>query len=192
MSFLFAFVLIFIAIIVFQITLKLKVFFNIKNNIGNLELKLFNIKVLSYKLSIKHRCLVLTNKRGKNKYMPIEFSQESIQNYADFESILFRKIYFKKFSLFFNFGIKHNAFASAMVCGYVDILTKILYCILKTKKSEVKLKLKIYPSFESNVIKFQIKAKISLSLFDLFWSFVEAVITKHLKSKKQKEFEYAR
>lgn len=192
MGFLFYIIAFFILLFMIQLTLKLKVLFNIKNNEGKLQLKFINIPVLNYKISIISQCLKITNKNGKSKYMPLILDQQSIKDYTDFESILFRKIYFKTVSVYFNFGIKSDAFVSAMVCGYIDIFSKILYTLLKTKKNEVLAKLKIYPTFNKNVIKIGIKAKISLSIFDLFWSFIEAILTKQIKAIKIKEFNYVR
>ena len=192
MSFLFAILIIILTIFSVQLTMKLKVYFNIKNNTGKLQLKFINIKIFDYKISLQSQCLCLTNKKGKNKYLPIELNQQSIQNYTDFESILFRKIYFKRLSIYFNFGLKSNAFASAMICGYADVFSKILYSILKTKKSEVIMRLKIFPSFNNNVIKFGIKAKISLSVFDLIWSFIEATLTRKVRQLKYKEIDDAK
>lgn len=192
MSFLYYIIAILIVIFALQLTMKLKVLFNVKKNTGKLQLKFMFIKILDYKISIKSQCLMLTNKKGKNKYLPIDFSQQSIQEYNDFESILFRKIYFKTLSIYFNFGVKSNAFLSAMVIGYVDVFSKIFYSFFKTKKSELKMQLKVYPNFNNNVIKFGIKAKISLSVFDLFWSFIEATLTKRVRSLKYKEYNNAR
>ena len=192
MSFLFAILIFFLVIFSVQLTMRLKVFFNIKSNTGKLQLKFINIKVFDYKISLQSQCLCLTNKKGKNKYLPIELSQQSIQNYADFESILFRKIYFKTVAVYFNFGVKSNAFLSAMICGYVDVFSKIFYSLFKTKKSELIMQLKIFPSFNNNVIKFGFKAKISLSVLDLFWSFIEASLTKQIRSLKYKEINNAR
>ena len=167
--------------------MKMKVFFNIKNNTGKLQLKFMFIKIFDYKISIVHQNLKLTSKKGKSKFMPIEFSQESIQSYTDFEGIIFRKIYFKTIAIYFNFGLKSDAFASSMVVGTIDIASKILFSFLKTKKSEVLLKLKTYPSFKSNVIKIGFKAKISISVFDFVWSLMEAVVTKQINSIKNKK-----
>ena len=192
MGFLFYIITFFILLFMVQLTLKLKVFFNVKNNDGKLQLKFINIPILNYKISIINQCLKITNKKGKNKYIPLFMDQQSIKDYTDFESILFRKIYFKTVSVYFNFGIKSNAFVSAMVCGYVDIFSKIFYSLLKTKKNEVLAKLKIYPTFNKNVIKIGFKAKISLSVLDLIWSFIEATLTKQIKAIKTKEFNYVR
>ena len=151
-----------------------------------MQLKFIGIRIFDYKIKIKDKNLVLTNKNGKNKYFPLEINNESIKNYTDFQSILFKKIYFKTIAIYFNFGLKDDAFVSTMVCGYIDVFSKIAYSFLKTKKSEVLMNLKVYPSFKNNVIKFGIKAKISLSLYDLLWSFIEAITTKFFRSKKEK------
>lgn len=184
--------LIFITLIVLQLTLKLKVFFNVKKNIGKLQFKFVGLRIINVSFCFGKGYIKFTKRNGKTKYLPLEINQQSFQEYADFEEILFKKIYFMTLKIYFNFGIKDNAFVSCMVCGYVDILSKIFYSVLKTKKSEVNLCLKVYPCFKQNVIKFGIKAKISLSLFDLAWSFVEAKINSKIRFKKQKEFDYAR
>ena len=186
MDFFYAIILTLLIVCVLQLTLKLKVMFNIKSNTGKLQLKYVGIRIFDFDISIKSQCLKLVSKSGKAKYLPIELNQQSLQEYADFQTILFKKTYFKTLAIYFNFGIKSNAFASAMVCGYVDIICKMLYAIFKTKKSEAQAKLKIYPSFKNDVIKFGFKAKISLSIYDLIWSFSEAMIAKQLKSKGKK------
>ena len=66
MSFLFVFLLVILIIFSLQLTMKLKVFFNIKNNTGKIQLKFINIKILGYKISLQNQCLCLTNKKGKN------------------------------------------------------------------------------------------------------------------------------
>jgi hypothetical protein len=87
-------------------------------------------------------------------------------------------------AIYFNFGAKNNAFLTSMACGYIDVLSKILYSVFKTKKSELIFASKIYPSFENDVIKIGIKAKISLSLYDLTWSFLEAKIGEKIRLKR--------
>ena len=186
MSFFYIPVLFLILILLLQYTVKVKVFFNIKNNNGRLQLKFIGIKIIDYELSIKNRCLRLTNKKNKNKYLPLDFDSEAIENYNKFKEILFRKVYAKEIGIYFNFGIENNANITAMVTGFLDIISKIAYCILKTKKSEVNMILKTYANFNNSVIKFGLKAKISLSIFDLFWSFAESK-TKELLIKKPKE-----
>ncbi len=181
MGFFYIPILILFIFLVFQLTIKAKIFFNVKNNIGKLKVCFVGIKIFDYTLSIKSRCIKITNKKGKSKYLPIELDKESIKEYTHFQNILFRKIYFKRLGIFFNFGLKQNAFASAIVCGYVDILSKIAYTVFKTKKSETIMNLKVYPTFEKNVIKFGFKAKISLSIFDLLWSYAEAQTIKFLE-----------
>lgn len=188
----FSIILVIIIIFVFQLTIKLKIFFNVKKNRGKLQLKFIGIKIFDYDICFKYKCLKLTAKNGKSKYFPFELNKQTFENYANFQSLIFRKIYFKTISIYFNFGVENDAFLSAMVCGYVDVFSKIFYSIFNSKKSEVKLKLKVYPSFSTNVIKIGFKVKISLSIYDLLWSLLETLSNKHIKSKKQKEFQYAR
>lgn len=183
------FLAIFVLIIVLQLTLKAKLFFNVKNNNGKLVLKIFCIKICCVNLSIEHGCIKLTNKKGKNKYLPLELNEQTIEHYNNFQDILFKKTYFKNISIYLNLGIKHSAMQTALICGGVDILTKILYCIFKTKKNETEFFSKIYPNFNSNVIKIGVKAKISISIYDLIWSYFESKVS---SKQKERSAEYAR
>ncbi len=185
MGFFYVFLIFVFLIIILQLTIKAKVIFNIKNNIGRFQVSFLKIKIFDYILSIESGCIKLTNKKKKNKYIPLEFDSQSIQEYTVFQDVLFRKIYFKQLGFYFNFGIESSAFCSAMTCGYVDIFAKIFYEIFKTKKSETKFLIKVYPNFNKSVIKIGFKAKISLSLFDLFWTFIETK-TKNFFNNREK------
>ena len=167
--------------LILQLTLKVKLFFNVKNNSGVIKVKLANVEIINYKISFCDRCLKFTTKKGKNKYLPLNFNEQTIEEYNNFQEILFKKTYFKNFSVYLNFGLKDSNFKTAMICGYFDILTKIFYCLLKTKKNETEFSSKIYPNFNSTVIKIGVKAKISLSIYDLIWSFFESKISSKTK-----------
>ena len=174
MSIFYVFLIIFLLLIIVQLTAKVRLFFDVKNNAGYIELKLAGIKIFSYKISIVSQCLKLTKKSGKNKYLPLELNDEKFEDYTNFQNILFRKTYFKRFGILFNFGLSSNAAATALITEYIDIISKIFYAVFKTKKSETNLSLKINPVFNDDVIKFGFKAKISLSIYDFFWCVAEA------------------
>ena len=186
LNLLFALILIILLVIVIQLTLKLKLYFNIKQNTGKLQLKFLSFTVIDYSLSFHFDYIKLTNRKGKNSYLPIEFNEQAIQEYNDFQQILFKKTYFKNLTLYLNFGIKNNAFITSMVCGYFDIITKIFYTVFKTKKNEVEFLSKIYPNYKTNVIKIAVKAKLSISIFDLIWSYFESKLTLKNKSIRSK------
>lgn len=186
MSFFYVFLIVLILLFVIQFTIKIKLYFNAKSNSGKLQIFFVNLKIIDYKISLCSRCIKLSKKNNKNKYLPISFDRQTIESYNKFKDILFRKVYAKQIGVYFNFGLKSRADITAMITGYVDIFSKIAYSVLKTKKSEVKMKLKTYANFNNNVIKFGLKAKISLSIFDLIWSFAESKV-KELLVKKPKE-----
>ena len=170
----FAILLVFLIFFVSQITIKAKANFDIEKNRGELQLRLFFVTIFWREISFGKYYLKITNKKGKSKYLPIEANKQSIQQYTEFQEILFKKIYAQQILLFLNFCIENSPLLTSMICGYFDVISKALFCILKTKKSELVFKSKIYPSFEKTLIKFQIKAKISLSIYDLLWSYTEA------------------
>ena len=177
--------LVFLLIMVLQLTVKAKVFFNIKENSGKIRVRFVGKRIFDRDISFEKNYLKLSSPKHKNKYLPIEFSQESIESYANFEGVIFQKIYAKEMTLYFNFGLKNNPAISSLTCGYIDVISKIFFCILNNKKHGLVYRSKVYPSFKKSVIKFQIKAKISMSLFDFLWSIAEAYITgKIIKLKK--------
>ena len=179
MSFFYIFLILFLLIAIFQLTIKAKVVFDVKNNCGIVTLKFVGIEILKYEIAIKSKCLRLTNKKRKNKYLPLELNDVAIQEYANVQDVIFRKLYFKQFKFAFAFGVDSDAFLTATVCGLVDIFAKTLYAIFKTKKSETKLSMTITPQFNSDVIKINFQVKLSVSLFDLLWCFIE-VKTKNM------------
>lgn len=178
------FVLLFILTSVLQLTLKAKLFFNVSKNTGSLQIKFLNITFINYVVSFHVGYIKLTNKKGKNTYMPLEFNQQTIEEYNNFQEILFKKTYFKKVNVYLNFGSEESAFLTSMVCGYFDVFTKSLYCFLKTKKNEVEFVSKIYPNYKKSVIKIGVKAKLSISVYDLLWSYLESKLTSKLKLKR--------
>ena len=177
--------LVFLLLIVLQLTLKLKINYNLLTNKGKIQLRFVGIRVFDKDISIYKNYIKLSSPKKKNIYLPIELSKESIQSYADFQGVLFQKIYAKELTFYLNFGLKDNPMSSCLTCGHVDVFTKIFFCILNNKKRGLVYRSKIYPCFSKSVIKFQIKAKISVSLFDLLWSYFEAVITGKLKYLKE-------
>ncbi|MBR4124558.1 MAG: hypothetical protein IKR12_03195 [Clostridia bacterium] len=187
MSFFYVFMVVLILVIVLQFTIKIKLYFNVKNNTGKLQVSFINIKIIDYNISICSRCIRFSKKNKKNKYLPISFDKQTIESYNKFKDILFRKVYAKQLGIYFNFGLKNRADITAMTVGYVDIFSKIAYSVLKTKKSEVEMDLKTYANFNNSVIKFGLKAKISLSIFDLIWSFSEAKVKKILVNRPKEK-----
>lgn len=186
MSFFYVFIIVLILLFILQFTIKVKLYFNVKNNSGKLQVHFANIEIIDYQISLCARCIKLSKKNKKNKYLPISFDKQTIENYNKFKNILFRKVYAKELGIYFNFGLKNRADITAMTTGYIDIFSKIAYSILKTKKSEVEMNLKTYANFNNNVIKIGLKAKISLSIFDLIWSYAESKVKEFL-IKKPKE-----
>lgn len=177
--------LIFLLLSVLQLTMKAKVSYNVGKNLGTLQVRFVGIRIIDRIISIHKGYIKLYSKKHKNIYLPLDFSQEGIQSYTDFQTILFQKIYFKEMTTYLNIGLRTNAMASCLICGYIDVLTKIIYSALSHKKKGMLFKSKIYPCFKKSVIKFQIKAKISLSLYDLLWSYIEAKISGKLKQIKE-------
>lgn len=176
--------LVFLLISVLQLTLKAKISFNVGKNLGTIQLRFIGIRLFDREISFHKNYIKLYSKKNKNKYIPIELSQQSIKDYTDFQGILFQKIYAKELSFYLNFGIKNDPMTSCLVSSHFDIFSKIVYSALSQKKKGVIFKSKVYPSFEKSVIKFQIKAKISLSLYDLLWSYLEATISGKIKQIK--------
>lgn len=192
MSYFLIILLVFLLVSVLQLTLKAKISFNASKNLGQVQIRFVGIRLFDRQISFHKKYIKLYSKKHKNIYLPIEFSKQSIQTYTDFQLVLFQKIYAKEISVYLNFGLETNPMISCLVCGYFDVISKILYAILSQKKKGVIYKSKVYPSFDKSVIKFQIKAKISLSFYDFLWSYLEAVISGKLKQIKESKKIYGK
>lgn len=175
--------LFFIILIIFPFSFKIYVGYDINLNDGYFLIKLCNIKL--YQTSIKRRgkTIVLIEKR-KNKDLEIEITEEQFR----FLKILFNeiknKIKIKIIDLESEVGAI-EPFYSAIFSSIFSSIVLAIFARLKIKQPTASFKLNNNTRFFYFILKMNFFLKISISIFDVLYSLVVAV----LKNKNDKFIE---
>ncbi len=179
MNILLIFLFLLLVALVLQIDLKGKCTYNAISNTGHLEVRLFCFRIINLRYSIKKGYIEFLSKNSQ-KFLPIDFSPQTIKEVSKLDDFIFSKIYFKKISVFINIGIKDKAFETALLSGFLNTILISALTILKNAKSEVLEMVKIYNEFNKDEFNINVKCKISISIIDLIWCFVENIAYKQI------------
>lgn len=167
------FVVLVLLLIIAQINLKLRVSYDIIKNKGIIKFSVFTISIFKIALSIESGHIKIVDKKGNVTLIPLDFKNETFQDYADFNIILFRKIHFKKTSIFVNFGVEGNAFLTSMVCASILTIVGILASIVNNKSGQINFSNRVYPNYKKNRLNVLFRASISISIYDYLWCLME-------------------
>ena len=175
-----------LSLIIFLIPMnfKAKINYDILKNKGKLQLKLFKLTILNYKLSIHQGFIELLTKKGKIKIIPIDFNQKGFLSDTDYISVLVKKIKIQQATTYIKFGAQTDAFLTAILIETFRVFTSIFGCILKENKKESKIKNKVYPVFNKDKFEITFKASVKISISKLINSFIIMIFNK-IKNKKE-------
>ena len=178
----FIFLVIVLFLLIIQINFKLRFMFNVLKNQGIIKFSIFNFSIIRFSFSIEKGMIKIVNKKHKVTFLPLDFQNETFQEYADFNLILFKKIHLNKIILFVNFGVSDDAFVTSIMCGGLVVCVGMLSSIVNSKKGYINFSDHIYPSYNKNRLNFSFRANVSLSLLDYFWCVMENIIKKRGKA----------
>lgn len=179
-----SFTLLIFLLIILPINLKAKVSYDAIKNKGIVQLKIFKLTLLYYDLVIQKGFIELkSTKSGKTVLVPIILDDGDFQE-IDLVIILLKKIYIQQGTIYINFGAKNQAFITAMSVGVAKVLTSVLGALIKSKKSESKIKNKIYASFNKDQLKVSFKASIKISILQAVIAFIQSRV-RRIKNNKE-------
>ena len=183
-------IVLFVMLIIFiPINLKAKVSYNILKNNGSVQIKLFKLALIDAYLVIQKGFVELRQKKnGKVFLSPFIFGDSEFQE-TDIVMILLKKIYIEHGTIYINFGLKDDAFISAMAVGISKTVTSIFGAILKSKKHEARIKNKIYPSFNKDRFLICLKASIKISIWQVLQSLLQSKFRKIKNNKEIMKYE---
>lgn len=171
-------------VIFMPINLKSKVAFNVLKNKGKIELKLFKLNIFSAEMIIQSGFIELHSKKGKTFLIPLVVGENEQLKETDIVLLILQKIYFEHGVIYVNFGLKDDAFLTAMSIGLAKTITSILATIFQSKKIESKIKNKVYPCFNKDKFIVCLKASIKISIYKILLSLMQS---KFRKIKNNKE-----
>ena len=158
----------------FPIFVEVKFSFNPIQNRGVIGLFVFGIKVFYVIFSFRGKEIELKNEK-ETKLKKLDFQSESFAFVEEFGNQIKQKIKLKKIYVFYNLGVG-DAMQTALLCGVVNQLLTQIFLKVKSKKPTASLCIFDNPSFNNVETEFVCQGQMSISLFDVVYSFVNSVI----------------
>lgn len=171
-----------IILLVMPIFLEVRLSFNLLDKSGVFCIYLFRKKLQYFKFEIEGREIKLKDEE-ETKEKQIDFDSPEIALYEEFSTQIKDKTRLRFIEVFYNVGL-NDAFLTSMVCGVINIAVLIFFTSLKNKKPTASLQLYNTSSFNKRVANLATVINLSISLFDVVYSFIISVI---LSKKKMKE-----
>lgn len=171
-----------IILLVMPIFLEVRLSFNLLDKSGVFCIYLFRKKLQYFKFEIEGREIKLKDEE-ETKEKQIDFDSPEIALYEEFSTQIKDKTRLRFIEVFYNVGL-NDAFLTSMVCGVINIAILIFFTSLKNKKPTASLQLYNTSSFNKKVANLATVINLSISLFDVVYSFIISVI---LSKKKMKE-----
>lgn len=174
MSLLYLLPAVIILILIFPTFLEVRVSFNPLFNKGVVALFVFKFKLFHYVFSFNKNMIELENE-DKHKTTKLDFEGPELAVMEEFMKQLKDKIRLKKCYVFYNIGFS-DAFLSAMFCGFLNQVLTQIFVNIKSKKPTASLCIFDNVSFNRTVFEIAGRVLISVSLFEVVYSYIYSVI----------------
>lgn len=165
---------VFILLLVFPIFVEVRVSFNPLLNRGVIALFVFRFKIFHFIFSFHGKFIELENEKT-SKMQELQFESQQFEFIQQFMKQIKDKTRLKKLYVFYNIGTG-DAFSSAMVCGIINQILTQIFLILKNKKPTASLCVFDTVSYNKEVCEVVARSAISISFFDVAYSFIISVI----------------
>lgn len=174
-----------IILLVMPIFLEVRLSFNLLDKSGVFCIYLFRKKLQYFKFEIEGREIKLKDEE-ETKEKQIDFDSPEIALYEEFSTQIKDKTRLRFIEVFYNVGL-NDAFLTSMVCGVINIAVLIFFTSLKNKKPTASLQLYNTSSFNKKVANLATVINLSISLFDVVYSFIISVILSKKKMQEMKK-----
>ncbi len=163
-----------ILLLVFPVFAEVRLSYNPIYNRGVVALFLFKKKVIYYIFSFHGGYIELQNEK-ETKAEQLQFQSEKFEVVEEFGKQMMDKVKLKKLYIFYNIGVG-DAFASSMLCGFINQVFSFFFLFLKSKKPTASFCVYDTVSYNKEVFEMAAVSQISISLFDVAYSFLYSVI----------------
>ncbi len=163
-----------ILLVAFPVFVEVRLSYNPFFNRGVVALFLFKKKIFYYIFSFHGKYIELQNEK-ETKTEKLQFQSEQFAVMEEFGRQIKDKIKLKKLYVFYNIGLG-DAYISALACGFINQAFSFLFLYLKSKKPTASLCVYDTVSYNKEVFEVATVTQISISLFDVAYSFLYSVI----------------
>ena len=160
----------FILLLTMPVFIEVKGTLNVLNMSGVLSVFVFKKKIQHICYQIKGKTFILQDEGGTNE-KEVAFDSQEVILYEEFVKQIKNKTRLKELFVFYNIGLS-DAFLSAIK----NWTTWDPVSTIKNKKPTASLGVYDTVSYNKEVFEISVKGKVSISLFDVVYSFVNSVI----------------
>lgn len=155
--------------LIYPFLISFDVRFNILRLKGNVTIKIFNKIKIEFNIRVKNGYVYINH---RNKIRKEKISNKNIN--IIFIITMLKQLYFRAqfLSLDFksNFGFVLDSCATAVVCGYIDVIGKSFLSKLKNNKKSAHIFINIEPKYNQDIFNVRLVNTIRMSVFDILYS----------------------
>lgn len=170
----FLFGVLLVVLLLMPIFVEVRLSYNPIENLGVVALFLFGKKIVYYFVSFKGKAIEFRNETQTMR-KEIAFSGPEMEVLKELGREVKEKVRVRKCFVFYNIGLG-DAALSAYVCGLFNQIVNWFFVVVKSHKPTASLGL--FDTVSYNMIGCEIAAKmqVSISLFDVVYSYLHSVI----------------
>lgn len=176
-----------ILILFFPVRIEGRGSFNFLEMSGAVGLFILGIKVTYEQIWIEHK-KIITKKDKSLESHELNIESTGFIFLENFIKQIMDKTKLKEFFIFYNLGID-DAFRSAMLGGYINVILLGFMTSIKNYKPTASLGVYDTISYNRTVLQFATKLLMTISLFDVVYSLLRSVILTRKMKKDKKEGE---
>ncbi len=176
----------FFLIVIFFLPIKVeaKASFNALDLSGVIGLFLYKKKIMHDQFRIVNGKIVAKDYDKDSEEREIDLNSKEVIFIQTMVGQIKDKTRLKEISMFYNIGAK-DAFYSSMVAGYVNLFATILFTMIKNQKPTASLSLNDTVSYNREICQLAVRLIMSISLFDVAYSFINSIIISKKKWKQK-------
>lgn len=175
-------VLILIILITFTLDVGVKINYNILKNIGEVELKLFGIKVFSGEISIIAGYFNFIRKNKKVIQIKVDLSDKNFRFVKDLSDNFKQRIYLKNFGSEFVVCSK-SAKNVSILAGNLNVINGYVSSRLLADNSDTTISSEVLVGYLNEYLWAEITATIYVCIFDVVWAFLKAIWQRRVYGK---------
>lgn len=175
-------VLILIILITFTLDVGVKINYNILKNIGEVELKLFGIKVFSGEISIIAGYFNFIRKNKKVIQIKVDLSDKNFRFVKDLSDNFKQRIYLKNFGSEFVVCSK-SAKNVSILAGNLNVINGYVSSRLLADNSDTAISSVVLVGYLNEYLWAEITATIYVCIFDVVWAFLKAIWQRRVYGK---------
>lgn len=175
-------VLILIILITFTLDVGVKINYNILKNIGEVELKLFGIKVFSGEISIIAGYFNFIRKNKKVIQIKVDLSDKNFRFVKDLSDNFKQRIYLKNFGSEFVVCSK-SAKNVSILAGNLNVINGYVSSRLLADNSDTTISSVVLVGYLNEYLWAEITATIYVCIFDVVWAFLKAIWQRRVYGK---------